>query len=184
MRLARIYRWTRMRRYVERSSDAGPLLQRLFCLGCIIAMLGYDFWEGHPAIPPLLGAFCRESVRPAAQVKTATVGPSGAHSGQAGRNSKRSYFGSEVERRGAESLRLACASRSVGVYVALLPQIAYRGPPPTVAIFCRVLQLVGNPSWSVRNSAACRRVRRRSSMSKIPRKSEIGVQGKEIEGTS
>jgi hypothetical protein len=36
-----------MRRYVERSSEAGPSSRRPFCLGCIIATRGYDFWEGH-----------------------------------------------------------------------------------------------------------------------------------------
>jgi DNA invertase Pin-like site-specific DNA recombinase len=36
-----------MRRYIERSSDAGPSSLRLFCLGCIIATRGYDFREGH-----------------------------------------------------------------------------------------------------------------------------------------
>src|SRR3979411_2013020 len=46
MNRARIYRWTRMRRYIERSSDAGPSSLRLFCLGCIIATRGYDFREG------------------------------------------------------------------------------------------------------------------------------------------
>jgi hypothetical protein len=35
-----------MRRYIERSSDAGPSSLRLFCLGCIIATRGYDFREG------------------------------------------------------------------------------------------------------------------------------------------
>ncbi len=46
MNCARIYRWTRIRRYIERSSDAGPSSLRLFCLGCIIATRGYDFREG------------------------------------------------------------------------------------------------------------------------------------------
>ena len=37
MNRARIYRWTRMRRYIERSSDAGPSSLRLFCLGfCVM----------------------------------------------------------------------------------------------------------------------------------------------------
>jgi ABC-type branched-subunit amino acid transport system ATPase component len=36
-----------MRRYVERSSDAGPLSLRPFCLGCTIATRGYDFRKGH-----------------------------------------------------------------------------------------------------------------------------------------
>jgi hypothetical protein len=50
MNRARIYRWTRMRRYIERSSDAGPSSLRLFCLGCIIATRGYDFREGQEAV--------------------------------------------------------------------------------------------------------------------------------------
>jgi hypothetical protein len=35
-----------MLRSVERSSDMGPLSLCPFCLGCIIATRGYDFWEG------------------------------------------------------------------------------------------------------------------------------------------
>jgi hypothetical protein len=52
MNRARIYRWTRMRRYIERSSDAGPSSLRLFCLGCIIATRGYDFREGQDLASP------------------------------------------------------------------------------------------------------------------------------------
>src|SRR5260370_38498754 len=33
---------------VERSSEMGPLSLRPFCLGCIIATRGCDFWEGQP----------------------------------------------------------------------------------------------------------------------------------------
>ena len=35
-----------MLRSVERSSDMGPWSLCRFCLGCIIATRGYDFWEG------------------------------------------------------------------------------------------------------------------------------------------
>src|ERR1700676_5314921 len=46
MNLARTYRCTRMRRWVERSNDTEPLPLRPFCRGCIIATRGYDFREG------------------------------------------------------------------------------------------------------------------------------------------
>ena len=39
-------RWIKMRRYRERSSNAGPLLPRPFCPGCIISTRGYDFRKG------------------------------------------------------------------------------------------------------------------------------------------
>ena len=39
-----------MRRYRERSSDAGPLPSRPFCPGCIISTRGYDFREGQVAV--------------------------------------------------------------------------------------------------------------------------------------
>src|ERR1700693_5651944 len=47
MNLARTYRCTRMRRWVERSNDTEPLPLRPFCRGYIIATRGYDFREGH-----------------------------------------------------------------------------------------------------------------------------------------
>jgi hypothetical protein len=47
---ARIYRWTRMLRSVERSSDMGPLSLCRFCPGCIIATRGFDFREGQAQI--------------------------------------------------------------------------------------------------------------------------------------
>ena len=53
-----------MRRYIERSSDAGPSSLRLFCLGCIIATRGYDFREGQvqdeKRMEPELDAIARE----------------------------------------------------------------------------------------------------------------------------
>jgi hypothetical protein len=48
IRAARIYRWTRMRRCDERSSDAKPLSPRQFCLGYIISTRGHDFRERQP----------------------------------------------------------------------------------------------------------------------------------------
>ena len=46
MNRARTYRYTRMRRWVERSNDTETLPLRPFCRGCIIATRGYDFRKG------------------------------------------------------------------------------------------------------------------------------------------
>ena len=65
MNRARIYRWTRMRRYIERSSDAGPSLPRQFCPAYIINTRGYDFREGQVLVlsAPLLPRCCASSCR-------------------------------------------------------------------------------------------------------------------------
>ena len=46
MNCARTYRYTRIRRGVERSNDTETLPLRPFCRGCIIAIRGYDFRKG------------------------------------------------------------------------------------------------------------------------------------------
>src|SRR4030088_1207427 len=63
MRCARTYHWIRMLRSVARSTDAEPLSLCQFCLGCIIAMRGFNFREGqddrkHRMDDALILAYC------------------------------------------------------------------------------------------------------------------------------